>query len=50
MEELLEQIFAVLTTYGYEVWMSHLGTIPRRSRPIDRLYSQAPHPAPQTTA
>lgn len=28
IEELLEQIFAVLTSYGYDVWMSHKGTVP----------------------
>jgi len=28
VEELLEQIYAVLTKYGYDVWMSHKGTVP----------------------
>ena len=28
IEELLEQIFMLLTTSGYEVWMSHKGTVP----------------------
>lgn len=27
-EELLEQVYGVLTTLGYEVWMSHKGTVP----------------------
>ncbi len=27
-EELLERIYAVLTEFGYEVWMSHKGTTP----------------------
>jgi len=27
-EPLLDQIFAVLQSYGYEVWMSHKGTVP----------------------
>ena len=31
IEELLERIFAVLTAFGYEVWMSHRGTLPVRS-------------------
>src|SRR5258708_5842558 len=26
--DLLDQIYAILTGYGYEVWMSHKGTIP----------------------
>jgi hypothetical protein len=28
LEGLLDQVFGVLETYGYEVWMSHKGTIP----------------------
>jgi hypothetical protein len=28
IEELLERIYAILTGYGYEVWMSHKGTLP----------------------
>ena len=28
IEELLERIYAILTTIGYEVWMSHKGTLP----------------------
>lgn len=28
IEELLERIYAVLTGFGYEVWMSHKGTVP----------------------
>ena len=28
IEELLERIYAILTVYGYEVWMSHKGTVP----------------------
>ncbi len=27
-ESLLDQIFAVLKSYGYKVWMSHKGTVP----------------------
>ncbi len=27
-EELLERIYAILSTVGYEVWMSHKGTLP----------------------
>jgi len=30
IEELLEGIYALLTDYGYEVWMSHKGTVPIR--------------------
>lgn len=30
-EDLLDQIFAVLTKFGYDVWMSHRGTIPVNS-------------------
>ncbi len=26
--ELLENIYATLTTFGYNVWMSHKGTLP----------------------
>lgn len=28
IEELLDRIYAVLTEYGYDVWMSHKGTVP----------------------
>lgn len=28
IEELLDRIYAILTSYGYEVWMSHKGTLP----------------------
>ncbi len=28
IEELLDRIYTLLTAYGYEVWMSHKGTIP----------------------
>ena len=28
IEELLNQVYALLTGFGYEVWMSHKGTIP----------------------
>ena len=28
IEELLERIYTLLTTFGYEVWMSHKGTVP----------------------
>jgi len=28
IENLLEQIFGVLNAYGYEVWISHKGTVP----------------------
>lgn len=31
IEELLDRIYAILTTFGYEVWMSHKGTLPVRS-------------------
>lgn len=31
IEELLDRIYAVLTAFGYEVWMSHKGTLPVRS-------------------
>ena len=30
-EELLERIYSLLTVLGYEVWMSHKGTIPTNS-------------------
>jgi hypothetical protein len=30
-EELLERIYSLLTSFGYEVWMSHKGTIPTNS-------------------
>jgi hypothetical protein len=28
IEELLDRIYGLLTTFGYEVWMSHKGTVP----------------------
>lgn len=28
LEELLDRVFTLLTAYGYEVWMSHKGTLP----------------------
>ncbi len=28
IEELLERVYAILTSFGYEVWMSHKGTLP----------------------
>lgn len=28
MQDLLDQVYAVLASYGYEVWMSHKGTVP----------------------
>lgn len=31
VEELLERIYAVLTGFGYEVWSSHMGTMPTTS-------------------
>ncbi len=31
IEELLDRIYTLLTDYGYEVWMSHKGTLPVRS-------------------
>lgn len=31
IEELLDRIYTLLTTFGYEVWMSHKGTLPVRS-------------------
>jgi hypothetical protein len=31
VEELLERIYWLLTEFGYEVWMSHKGTVPVRS-------------------
>ncbi len=31
VEELLDRVYALLTTFGYEVWMSHKGTMPVRS-------------------
>ncbi len=27
-EELLDRVYAILTAFGYEVWMSHKGTLP----------------------
>ncbi|HPM47903.1 MAG TPA: DUF4062 domain-containing protein [bacterium] len=32
IEELLEKIYSLLTSFGYEVWMSHKGTIPVLSK------------------
>ena len=31
IEELLDRIYTLLNSYGYEVWMSHKGTIPVKS-------------------
>jgi hypothetical protein len=31
IEEMLDDIYELLSSYGYEVWMSHKGTIPLRS-------------------
>jgi len=31
IEELLDRVYALLTSLGYEVWMSHKGTLPVRS-------------------
>jgi len=31
IEELLDRVFTLLTSYGYDVWMSHKGTVPVRS-------------------
>lgn len=31
IEELLDRVYTLLTNYGYEVWMSHKGTLPVRS-------------------
>ncbi len=31
VEELLDRVYTLLTGFGYEVWMSHKGTIPVRS-------------------
>lgn len=31
IEELLNRIYTLLTSYGYEVWMSHKGTVPVKS-------------------
>lgn len=31
IEELLDRVYVLLTAYGYEVWMSHKGTVPVRS-------------------
>ena len=28
VEELLDRVYTLLTTFGYEVWMSHKGTVP----------------------
>lgn len=34
IEELLDRIYAVLTAFGYEVWMSHKGTFAVRSNKV----------------
>ena len=31
IEELLDRVYTLLTAYGYDVWMSHKGTVPVRS-------------------
>jgi Domain of unknown function (DUF4062) len=31
IEKLLDRVYTLLTSYGYEVWMSHKGTMPVRS-------------------
>ena len=31
LEELLDKVYSTLTAFGYEVWMSHKGTVPVRS-------------------
>lgn len=31
IEELLDRVYSLLVTFGYEVWMSHRGTLPVRS-------------------
>jgi hypothetical protein len=31
IEELLDRVYTLLTSYGYEVWMSYKGTLPVRS-------------------
>ncbi len=31
IEELLDRVYTLLTGYGYDVWMSHKGTVPVRS-------------------
>src|SRR5436309_15363201 len=28
IEELLDRVYTLLTAFGYEVWMSHKGTVP----------------------
>ena len=28
IEELLDRVYVLLTAFGYEVWMSHKGTVP----------------------
>ncbi len=28
VEELLDRVYSLLTMFGYEVWMSHKGTVP----------------------
>ena len=32
IEELLERVYTLLTAFGYEVWMSHKGTVPVLSK------------------
>jgi hypothetical protein len=32
VEELLDRVYTLLTAFGYEVWMSHKGTVPVSSR------------------
>ncbi|HPT26206.1 MAG TPA: DUF4062 domain-containing protein [Bryobacteraceae bacterium] len=32
VEELLDRVYTLLTSYGYEVWMSHKGTVPVSSK------------------
>jgi hypothetical protein len=31
IQELLDRVYGLLTSFGYEVWMSHKGTVPVRS-------------------
>ena len=28
IEELLDRVYTLLTSFGYDVWMSHKGTVP----------------------
>ncbi len=32
IEELLDRVFSLLTSFGYDVWMSHKGTVPVNSQ------------------